>query len=295
MKIEGRRTSKNVDDRRMSGGKVAAVGGGGITLIGVVIYFLTGNTGALNLAQAPATQQCTTCECQCEKSTDKNCMENCKKSVDPEQERLAHFSSVILASTEDVWTTIFSENQQQYIPPKLVLFSKQTHSKCGQAQSETGPFYCPADQTVYIDLAFFMDLKKFIGVSGDFAYAYIIAHEVGHHVQYLTGTMREVNRLSSMGTKQQANELSVRQELQADFYAGVWAHHEKQRFQSITDQDIKLAQDAAGAVGDDSLGHSHETFTHGSAEQRARYFKAGMTTGRRDGADHVYTVAYSQL
>jgi len=293
LKIEGRRTSKNVDDRR-KGTKVAAAGGGAIAIIGLLLYFITGNTGALNLAQAPSAQ-CTTCECQCEKSNDKNCIDNCKKSVDPEEERLAHFSSVILASTEDVWTSVFSEHQLNYVPPKLVLFSKQTHSKCGQAQSETGPFYCPADQSVYIDLNFFMNLKRYIGVSGDFAYAYIIAHEVGHHVQYLTGSMREVNRLSAMGSKKQANELSVRQELQADYYAGVWAHHENERFKSLSDKDIKIALEAAAAVGDDSLGHQHETFTHGSAEQRSRYLKLGFSTGKMKGADSVYTVSYTDL
>jgi len=218
-----------------------------------------------------------------------------------EEEELAEFSKKILAGTEDVWTEIFQKMGKTYVPPKLVLFTDAVRSGCGSADASTGPFYCSADQKVYIDLSFFMNMRKSIGADGDFAYAYVIAHEVGHHVQYLLGTLDKAHQQMSrygQDTKE-ANEVSVRLELLADYYAGVWAHYDNQRFHSLQDGDIEEGLDAAKKIGDDYLqkkarGYTvPESFNHGTSAQRHRWLRAGIENG--DMSVTTFTGAYSDL
>ncbi|HSQ19183.1 MAG TPA: neutral zinc metallopeptidase, partial [Blastocatellia bacterium] len=192
--------------------------------------------------------------------------------------------SAVLADTEDVWTEVFNQAGRQYPKPTLVLFTDQVRSGCGVAGSSVGPFYCPSDQKVYIDLAFYRELKTRFRAPGDFAQAYVIAHEIGHHVQNLLGTMQNVNRAQGRATKEGANELSVRLELQADFLAGVWAHHAQIRG-VVEPGDIDEALGAASAIGDDRLQRESQgyvvpdSFTHGTSEQRVRWFRKGFDTG----------------
>lgn len=194
------------------------------------------------------------------------------------------FIGVVLADTEDVWTKLLREHGRRYEPPKLVLFTGQVQSACGFASAAAGPFYCPEDSKVYIDLAFYEELREKFGAPGDFAQAYVVAHEVGHHVQHLMGTTDRVHRMRGRVSQKEYNQLSVRLELQADFYAGVWAHHAKE-MAGIDESDLREALRAANAIGDDTLqrkfqGHVvPDSFTHGSAEQRARWFLKGWQTG----------------
>jgi hypothetical protein len=205
--------------------------------------------------------------------------------VDPQEQELREFVGVVLADTEDAWHEIFRQRGVQYREPKLVLFRNKVESACGYASAAVGPFYCGADEKLYVDLSFYDDLKKKFGAPGDFAQAYVIAHEVGHHVQNLLGTMGKVNALQRRMSKEEANQLSVRLELQADFYAGVWAHH-AQKMKSVLDaEDINEALEAATAIGDDRLqmrGQGYvvpESFTHGTSQQRRRWFKRGWDSG----------------
>lgn len=218
-----------------------------------------------------------------------------------EEEELAEFSKKILAGTEDVWTEVFQKMGKTYIPPKLVLFTDAVRSGCGSADASTGPFYCSADQKVYIDLSFFMNMKKTIGADGDFAYAYVIAHEVGHHVQYLLGTLDKAHsQMARYGqNSKEANEVSVRLELQADYYAGVWAYYDNERFHSLQDGDIEEGLNAAQKIGDDYLqkkarGYTvPESFNHGTSAQRHRWLKRGLTTG--DMSVTTFTGRYEDL
>lgn len=204
-----------------------------------------------------------------------------------QEEELATFTKKILAGTEDVWTAYFQKMGKTYQAPKLVLFTDAVRSGCGAASSSTGPFYCSADQTVYIDLSFFMNMKQQIGADGDFAYAYVIAHEIGHHVQYLLGTLDKVHQqMARYGQdSKEANQLSVRLELQADFYAGVWAHQDNAMFGSLEEGDIEEGLNAASKIGDDYLqkkarGYTvPESFNHGTSAQRNRWLKLGIKTG----------------
>ncbi|MBO4754335.1 MAG: neutral zinc metallopeptidase [Bacteroidales bacterium] len=204
-----------------------------------------------------------------------------------QEEELATFTKKILAGTEDVWTAYFQKMGRTYQAPKLVLFTNAVRSGCGAASSSTGPFYCSADQTVYIDLSFFMSMKKQIGADGDFAYAYVIAHEVGHHVQNQLGTLEKVHsQMARYGQdSKEYNQLSVRLELQADFYAGVWAHQDNKMFGSLEDGDIEEGLNAASKIGDDYLqkkarGYTvPESFNHGTSAQRSKWLKLGITTG----------------
>ena len=202
-----------------------------------------------------------------------------------EEEELARFSRQILAGTEDVWTQLFSQMGREYEPPKLVLFSGSVQSGCGGATASTGPFYCSADQSVYIDLSFFRDMKRNLGADGDFAYAYVIAHEVGHHVQNLLGTLREAHAAMNQTSQTEANKISVRLELQADFYAGLWAHHDNEMFNSLEAGDLEEGLEIAARIGDDYLqmqaqGYAvPETFNHGTSAQRSRWLKKGFTSG----------------
>ncbi|HYE20428.1 MAG TPA: neutral zinc metallopeptidase [Tepidisphaeraceae bacterium] len=269
MRWEGERQSDNIEDRRgMSGGVMA--GGGGIValVIGLIVYFVTGrppqNLGPVGpqggAAQSGSVQQT------------------------PANDRMTQFVSTVLASTEDVWTDLFRRRGWTYKNPKLVLFTGQVQSACGSASSAVGPFYCPGDFKLYIDLQFFRELETRYRAPGDFAQAYVIAHEVGHHVQRLLGATDKVQR-ESRGDKRRANELSVRLELQADFYAGVWAHHAQKQKRWLEAGDIEEALKAAFAVGDDTIQKRArgtvvpDSFTHGSAAQRMAWFKKGFLTG----------------
>lgn len=218
------------------------------------------------------------------------------------EEELATFTKKILAGTEDVWTEQFHKIGRTYQAPKLVLFTDAVTSGCGNASASTGPFYCSADQTVYIDLSFFMNMKRSLGADGDFAYAYVIAHEVGHHVQYLLGTLQQAhNQMARYGRDtKESNEISVRLELQADFYAGVWAYHDNRMFHSLQDGDIDEGLNAAQKIGDDYLqkkarGYTvPESFNHGTSAQRSRWLKLGVNTGDISRGD-TFSPSYNNL
>lgn len=274
MKVEGRRTSGNIEDRRgMSTGKMAVGGGIGAIAIAVIILLLGGDPSqVVETIQGPVT-------------------ESGPVSASPEEEAMANFVSVVLAGTEDVWTRIFKESNLTYRQPTLVLFRDQVQSACGYASGASGPFYCPGDEKVYIDLAFFDELKTRFGAYGDFAVAYVVAHEIGHHVQNLLGIFNEVNSRRSRMDQVSANKLLVRLELQADFLAGMWAHYDQKMFNSIEEGDIEEAMNAAASVGDDVLQKRYQgrvipdAFTHGSAAQRKEWFRRGYTTGDFDKGD----------
>ena len=287
MNLTGRRQSTNVDDRRGKGGKIA-LGGGilGVIVAGLMVLLNGGDLGtaveqAVNSAQSGTSENYT---------------------PSAEEEQLAVFAKQILASTEDVWTAEFKKMGHTYRAPKLVLFHGSVQSGCGGATSATGPFYCSADECVYLDLDFFASMKKTIGADGDFAYAYVIAHEVGHHVQNLLGTLDEAHRQMARYGQNSAgyNQTSVRLELQADFYAGVWAYHDNRMFGSLEDGDIEEALNAASKIGDDYLQKQAygrtmpETFNHGTSAQRTRWLKKGLTTGRVTDGD-TFSPAYNSL
>ena len=276
MKLSGRRESSNVEDRRgMSGGAKLGIGGGlgGIIIIALMTFMQGGNLG--DVVQNVVQQQM-----QAPTETVG------EESFTEEEQELAAECKQILASTEDVWTKVFQENGWgEYQYPTLVLFSNQVSSACGSATAAVGPFYCSGDQKLYIDLSFFTTMKKSLGADGDFAYAYVIAHEVGHHVEYLTGTLQKVHAQMAKLSQAEANKLSVRLELLADFYAGVWAHHDNKRFGSLEDGDIEEAINRAQVIGDDYLqkkarGYAvPESFNHGTSKQRMKWFKLGLQTG----------------
>jgi predicted metalloprotease len=211
--------------------------------------------------------------------------------VDPTQDPEAEFVSVVLADTEDVWNGLFAESGRRYVEPKLVLFRDTVRSACGFASAAVGPFYCPADSKAYLDLAFFQDLSRRFGAPGDFARAYVIAHEIGHHVQNLSGLSEEVHRRQQSLSKEEGNALLVRLELQADCYAGVWANHAEDQRSILEPGDIDEALEAATAIGDDRLQRQAqgyvvpESFTHGTSAQRARWFRTGFESGRPDTCD----------
>ena len=202
-----------------------------------------------------------------------------------EEQELATFAKQILAGTEDVWTEIFAQNGLKYVPPKLVLFSGSVQSGCGGATASSGPFYCSGDHCVYLDLSFFTSMKKQIGADGDFAYAYVIAHEVGHHVQYLLGTLSQAHSQMNRVSQKESNQISVRLELQADFYAGIWAYHDNAKYASLEDGDVEEGLAVASKIGDDYLqkqayGYTvPDSFNHGTSAQRSRWLKKGLSTG----------------
>ena len=272
MRLDGRRESSNVEDRRGRTVKTAGgIGLGGAIIIGLITLLLGGDPAEViqnvNQMSVPGSEM----------SGD--------YTPTAEEEELAHFAKQILAGTEDVWTAIFKQYGKTYIPPKLVLFSGAVQSGCGGATSSSGPFYCSADQCVYLDLSFFTSMKRQIGADGDFAYAYVIAHEVGHHVQYLLGTLGEAHRQMSRMSEKESNKISVRLELQADFYAGVWAHHDNEMFGSLEEGDIDEGLTVASKIGDDYLqkqayGYSvPDSFNHGTSAQRSRWLKKGIASG----------------
>ena len=285
MKLDGRRMSDNVSDRRgermnMAGGGMgllrllAILPGGiktkliGLAVVAAVVLATQGTSGLSGLlgVQSPQTEQT-------------------QYQGTPEEQELYKFSAQILAGTEDVWTELFKRMGKRYIPPKMVIYKDAVQSGCGNATSSTGPFYCSADQTVYIDLSFFMNMKRQIGADGDFAYAYVIAHEVGHHVQYLLGDLDRMHERMAAVSEKESNRLSVRLELQADFYAGIWAYHDNRIFNSLEDGDIDEGLEAARKIGDDYLqkkarGYTvPDSFNHGTSAQRSRWLKLGAHTG----------------
>lgn len=290
--MDGRRRRGNVDDRRgRPSGRALGIGGGiiGVIIAAAITLFSGGSIGDVvgNVLGSGAL------------SGNSSYQENYTPS--PEDERLAEFASQILAGTEDVWTREFSrQGWGEYECPKLVLFSGAVNSGCGNATSQTGPFYCSADQTVYIDLDFFKDMKQNIGASGDFAYAYVIAHEVGHHVQYLLGTLDQAHSQMQRLPETEANKISVRLELQADYYAGVWAALDNEMFGSIEPGDVENAVEAASKIGDDYLQRKAygrempDSFNHGRSEQRVRWLTKGLRTGNPLGGD-TFSPAYSAL
>ena len=274
MKLDGRRESSNVEDRRrMSTGGKAGLGIGGIAVVALITFLMGGNLGDVvqNVQNAGGLGGVTS-----------------SQNYEPtaENEELARFSRQILASTEDVWSAYFAQSGiGTYRNPTLVLYTGTTTTSCGTGQAAMGPFYCSADEKLYIDLSFFSTMRQKLGADGDFAFAYVIAHEVGHHVQNLLGTLGQAHNKMARMSETDANRMSVRIELQADFYAGVWAHYENRLFDSIEDGDLKEAIDCASVIGDDYLqkkaqGYAvEESFTHGTAAQRMRWLKKGMTTG----------------
>lgn len=269
MRWRGERQSENIEDRRgMSRGGIA-LGGGLGSIVVLIIALLLGADPRQFLEQAPVDQGPET---------------QTSRTANPEEEELKSFTRVVLASTEDVWSDIFRQSGGNYRQPTLVLFTDQVSSACGQASAAVGPFYCPGDEKLYLDFAFFRDLQSRFRAPGDFAQAYVIAHEVGHHVQRLLGTMDRVSAAQRQRGEAEANALSVRLELQADFLAGVWAHY-AQRKGLLETGDIEEALSAASAVGDDRLQRESQgyvvpdSFTHGSSDQRIRWFRLGLETG----------------
>lgn len=274
MRWQNRRLSDNVEDRRGGGGGgMRNIGiGGGIGGIIIIVLALLFNQDPQQALQS--IQQGTGGAQQTE-----------SKTVTNSSDEIARFASTVLADTEDVWEKLFAEMNKQYKDPGMVLYTDNDQSGCGAAQSAMGPFYCPADEKVYLDLSFFNEMEQRFKVAGDFAMAYVIAHEVGHHVQNLLGTSRKVQAMRSQISEREYNKLSVKLELQADFLAGVWAHH-AQKMQNILEAgDIEEALNAASAVGDDALQKAAsgyvvpDAFTHGTSAQRMKWFKKGFETG----------------
>ena len=271
---DGRR-STNVEDRRgmrMSPG----IAGGGLGALVIVILALVFGVDPRMLTQMLPQE---------------SAVPEQGAAVSGEQDPLAQFVSVVLADTEDTWNELFRRGGAQYVEPTLVLFSGAVQSACGFAQAAVGPFYCPADQKVYIDLSFYQDLRSRFQAPGDFAQAYVIAHEIGHHVQNLLGIAGKVRERQQRVPEQQANALSVRMELQADCLAGIWAHHADRTRQILEEGDVEEALNAASQIGDDrmqmrSSGYvAPESFTHGSGEQRVRWFRAGLESGELNRCD----------
>lgn len=288
MRLNGRRFSSNVDDRRrMGGGKKAGLGIGGLVIAAVITWLMGGNPlSVLNDADVMGMM------------TDQS--QSATYEPTAEEDELAKFSSQILAGTEDVWTKEFRKMGRTYEPPRLVLFTNSVQSGCGGATSSSGPFYCSADQCVYIDLSFFSQMRQQLGADGDFAYAYVIAHEVGHHVQYLLGILDEAHQQMSRVSQKESNRISVRLELQADFFAGIWAHHDNKMFNSLEDGDIEEGLNVASKIGDDYLqkkaqGYTvPDAFNHGTSAQRVRWLKKGLASGNINDGD-TFSPAYSDL
>lgn len=293
MKWRGRRTSANIEDRRGEGGfggfgrvrdgrmvrtpmgRGGRVGGLGLVIV-IILALLFGVDPAMLLTGGggPAIQYGTA--------------PSGPNTVDDQAEE---FVAVVLGDTEDIWGAIFANAGQRYEPPKLVLFEGRTVSGCGAASAAAGPFYCPADRKAYLDTEFFAVLDQQLGAAGDFAAAYVVAHEIAHHVQNELGIMEQVNRLRARASETDANRLSVMLELQADCYSGVWARHAKQRFGSLEAGDIEEALNAAARIGDDTLQRNAgrvvvpDSFTHGTSEQRVRWFRTGFETGDPSACD----------
>ena len=282
-----------MDDRRgMSGGTKAGLGLGGIVLIAIMTFMSGGNLGDVitNVGTQMASQNVETSPQQ-------------QREFTEEEQKLAKFSSQVLASTEDIWSQVFQQMGRTYKAPKMVLYTNAVQTACGQGTASVGPFYCSGDQCLYIDLSFFTTMRKQLGIQNkgdlDFAYAYVIAHEVGHHVENLLGSLGKAHQQMNAVGKTQANKISVRLELLADYYAGVWGHYENETFQSIDENDLQEAIETAKVIGDNYLqerarGYSSpESFTHGTSAQRMRWLKRGLETG--DMSVTTFNVSESEL
>lgn len=290
MRLNGRRQSSNIDDRRgqRSGfsAKAGGLGIGGLIIVGIITWLMGGNPlDVLNSGVSSALGGSQTTE---------------EYVPTAQEEELAQFSRQILASTEDVWTEEFNKMGLTYEAPTLVLFNGAVQSGCGNATASTGPFYCSADECLYIDLSFFSQMRQTLGSDGDFAYAYVIAHEVGHHVQHLLGTLDKSHSRMSRMSQSDANKESVRIELQADFLAGVWGHHENRLFNSLEEGDLEEAINTASVIGDDYLQKKAQgyvvpdAFNHGRSDQRMRWLKKGLSTGDISQGD-TFSPSYSSL
>ena len=287
MRLDGRRESTNVDDRRRSGGgKKAGIGIGGLVIAALITWMLGGNPLSV-LTQADLGSMLT---------------EQSGGSYEPtaEEEALAKFSKQILAGTEDVWAQEFKKMGRTYRAPRLVLFHGSVQSGCGGASSQMGPFYCSADESVYIDLSFFSEMKQQLGADGDFAYAYVIAHEVGHHVQHLLGILDKAHQQMNRMSEKESNRMSVRLELQADFLAGIWAYHDNRMYNSLENGDIEEGLNVASKIGDDYLqkqaqGYTvPDAFNHGTSAQRVRWLKKGIKSGNVNDGD-TFSQSYNEL
>jgi hypothetical protein len=284
MKWEDREESENVEDRRGLGKKAGiAAGGGGLLILILALVFgvnpqqLAGFLGQGGPGQPAPGQQ---------------------RAADPEEERQAHFTKVVFGDTERVWDDLFRKMGKRYRKPTLVLYTDQVDSGCGSATASVGPFYCPADSNVYIDVSFYRDMQRKLGAPGDFARAYVVAHEVGHHVQRLLGYSQRVDEARQTP---EAKPMSVRLELQADYFAGVWAHHAQEKFNFLEPGDVESALNAAFQIGDDRLQMKArgtvkpDTFTHGTSKQRMRWFNAGFKTGSVEKAAELFERRYNEL
>ncbi len=282
---QGRRSS-NVEDRRgrrLGGARGLGLSGGALLIFGIIYLLLGGNPmGLLEMGMESVGPSASVSNVPMQPSGG-------------QQDELADFVSVVLADTEDTWTRVFAENGARYEPPTLVLFTGRVQSACGLTSAAAGPFYCPGDHHLYIDLSFYQELKQRFGAPGDFAQAYVIAHEVGHHVQNLLGISEETRRMRRGMSAAEANALSVRVELQADCFAGVWGYHADRQRHLLEQGDIEEGLRAAAAIGDDRLQRqaggvvNPDSFTHGTSEQRVRWFRTGLETGQVDSCDTFNT------
>ncbi len=294
MRWQGREGSKNIEDRRSMA--PAAVGGGGILAVIAAIIFTLLRGGDPQQALQQGVQQMQ------QQAAAQAAAGGGQTSISPEEDEQAMFASVVLKETEDVWHELFPQLVgKRYQAPTLVLFRGSVSSACGRASSAVGPFYCPGDSKVYLDLSFFDEMRTKFKAPGDFACAYVIAHEVGHHIQNLLGLSMKVQQMQQQVSKVESNNLSVRLELQADFLAGVWAHHAHKNTQILEVGDIEEAIRAAQAIGDDTLQRQAQgrvvpdAFTHGSAEQRIRWFSYGLKTGNLEDLNLLFETSYDQL
>jgi predicted metalloprotease len=280
MEWEGRAESENVEDRRRFGKTGLVVGGGIGSIVLVILALVTGVDPRQFMGQGGQGDG--------------------GGQPDPAEERLAHFTKVIFRDTEDVWDDLFRKMGKTYQKPELVLFSGQVQSACGFADAAVGPFYCPGDAHVYIDLSFYRDMEKKLDAGGEFARAYVVAHEVGHHVQKLLGYAERADRVRRRSDRLE-HEMSVRLELQADYLAGVWAHHGQERWKFLQPGDLKSALNAAFQIGDDTLQRKArgtvvpEKFTHGRSDQRTKWFKRGFDTGDVEAASQLFELDYGDL
>ncbi len=294
MRWQGESGSKNVEDARSLRG-TAMVGGGGILAVILAIVFTLMRGGDAQQALQQGAQQL-------QQQLQAAAAIETQGDVNPEDDESYKFTSVVLRYTEDVWGELFPELVgKPYQQPKLIVFRGAVNSACGQASAAVGPFYCPGDMKVYLDLSFFEEMRSKFKAPGDFACAYVVAHEVGHHVQNLLGLSAKVQQLQARSNKVDANNLSVRLELQADFLAGVWAHHAQKKFNILENGDIAEAIHAAQAIGDDTLQRQAQgrvvpdAFTHGSSEQRVRWFSEGLKSGNFEDLNLLFDLDYDQL
>ncbi|MBQ0164396.1 MAG: neutral zinc metallopeptidase [Bacteroidales bacterium] len=290
MKLNGRRESTNVDDRRGISGKTAGGLGIGGIIIAALIAWATGGDPLTAVMQSAQEQMSAGTQTE-------------QREFTAEEQELATFSKQILAGTEDVWTKVFKEQlNSNYPAPTMVLYTGSVQTGCGNGSAQMGPFYCSADQCLYLDLSFFTQMKRGeVGSGGDFAYAYVIAHEVGHHVEYLTGLLDKCHQQMARMNEKDANKVSVRIELLADFYAGVWGYYDNKMFASLEDGDLEEAIKCAEKIGDNYLqeqaqGYSvPESFTHGTSAQRMKWLKLGLQTGNMSLAEQILTLPENQL